>query len=315
MLVMDIQNVALWAAVLSAVASIAAAIAAWGSWRVSRSSNELNARSALASHHGLAAQALADILSKAWVQLEPLRGLSSRIKTDLPRASEAHDTLESGGSNPRPLRHVVDDTAELLCHHAVMRGRRSIALDLYAVVRDSPLRQSEEEYLKLLEKADGVYGDFSSVFGEPDSREPIFKSLAFRWGIYQVLRRLSSDRWMHIWQRSWTPDGCLHEYRELHESLKPMLISWSEILAKEEGRLAYSAFPLSANASLQGAYDQARRIFEILLEDCSLDLVESHEVATYAGNACYLIIYVLAITELVRQQFDRLYALYMPSQV
>jgi hypothetical protein len=314
-LAVETQNVALWAAVLSAVASIAAAIAAWGSWRTSRSNKELTAQAALASHHGLAAQALADVLSRAWMQLEPLRRLSGRIKTDLPRASEAHDTRENGGSNPRPLRHVLDDTAELLCNHSVIGRRRAIAFDLYAVVRDCPLQQSDDEFSRLLKKADGKYSDFAAIFGEPDSDKPIFESPDFRWGLYQVLRRLGPDRGMRIWQRSWTSDGWIHEYRELHKSLKPMLNFWSEILAKEEGRLAFSPFPLSTNASLQSAYDQARWIFEVLSEDCSLELMEAYKDSRHASDACYLILYVLAVMELIRLQKDRLYALHMPSQV
>lgn len=229
-------------------------------------------------------------------------------------ASEAHDTRENGGSNPRPLRHVVDDTAEQLCHHSVGRHRRPIGFDLYAVVRDGPLRQSDEEFSKLLKKADGKYSDFAGIFGAPDSGKPIFESPAFRWGLYQALRRLGSDGWMQIWQTSWMPGGWIHEYRELHESLEPMLNSWSEILAKEEGRLAYSPFPLSANANLQAAYDQARWIFAVLREDCSLELMEIHKNSRHSSDACYLIIYVLAIMELLRQQMDRLYALHMPSQ-
>lgn len=249
------------------------------------------------------------------MQLEPLRTLNRRIKTELPGASEAHDTRENGGSNPRPLRHVVDDTAEQLCHHSVGRHRRPIGFDLYAVVRDGPLRQSDEEFSKLLKKADGKYSDFAGIFGAPDSGKPIFESPAFRWGLYQALRRLGSDGWMQIWQTSWMPGGWIHEYRELHESLEPMLNSWSEILAKEEGRLAYSPFPLSANANLQAAYDQARWIFAVLREDCSLELMEIHKNSRHSSDACYLIIYVLAIMELLRQQMDRLYALHMPSQV
>lgn len=315
MLGVDTQNVALWAAVLSAVASIAAAIAAWGSWRTSRSTKELNAQAALASHHGLAAQTLADVLSRAWVQLGPLRTLSSRIKTDLPRASEAHEIRGKGGSDPRPLRHVLDDTAELLCHHSVGGRRRAIAFDLYSVVRDGPLEQSDDEFSRLLKKADGKYSDFAAIFGRPDSGKPIFQSPAFRWGVYQALRRLGSDGWMRIWQRSWTPDGWTHEFRELHKSLKPVLNSWSEILAKEEGRLAFSPFPLSANAGLQGAYDQARWIFGVLSEDCSLELMDIYKDSRYPGDACYLIIYVLAVMELVRLQMNQLYALHMPSQV
>jgi hypothetical protein len=127
------------------------------------------------------------------MQLEPLRRLSGRIKTDLPRASEAHDTRENGGSNPRPLRHVLDDTAELLCNHSVIGRRRAIAFDLYAVVRDCPLQQSDDEFSRLLKKADGKYSDFAAIFGEPDSDKPIFESPAFRWGLYQ-----SFDGWDQI---------------------------------------------------------------------------------------------------------------------
>jgi hypothetical protein len=71
MFVIDTESIALWVAVLSAVASIAAAIAALGSWRTSQSNKDLAAQAALASHHGLAAQALADALARAWMQLEP----------------------------------------------------------------------------------------------------------------------------------------------------------------------------------------------------------------------------------------------------
>jgi hypothetical protein len=314
MLVIDTENIALGVAVLSAVASIAAAIAAWGSWKTSQSSKDLATQAALASHHGLAAQALADALSRAWMQIEPLRALSKRIKTDLPRASEAHDTQEKGGSNPRPLRHVLDDTAELLCHHSVAGRRLSIAFDLYAVVRDSPLQQSDDEFFRLLKKADGKCSDFAAIFGGPDSGKPSFESPAFRWGLYQAIRRLASDGWMQIWQGGWTADGWIYEYRELHKALKPMLNSWSEILAKEEGRLAFSPFPLSTNASLHSAYDQARRIFGVLSEDCSLELMEIYKDTRYPSDACYLIIYVLAVMELIRLQMDRLYVLHMPSQ-
>ncbi|MEX0606381.1 MAG: hypothetical protein WD623_17405 [Marinobacter sp.] len=167
---------------LSAVASIAAAVAAWGSLKVSRESKRIAEQGALAVHHGSASNALSEGLERVAKESEEFSSLALDVWSQWAREIEQYERPDAGGSDPRPLRHVLTNGSEMLERHASKCGKnyRHAQRSIFSIIRNGMGKTSDEEYQKLLKKADGTYLGFESVFGTPRTDKDISSALAFR---------------------------------------------------------------------------------------------------------------------------------------
>lgn len=200
---------------LSAIATVAAAVAAFFSLRVSKQAIRISESSALASHHQSASIKYTTLVQEL---LEASSGFSEicyGMWVDWPKELEVMDDSGRGGTNPRPLRHVVSDSSEMLANYGSKShpGGRVSSSALLSVVRHGLPDLSEEEYLKLLDRADGEYQSFESTFGATGSSRNIETSPAFRWGCYQLLRRVEPEDWSTVWKDAWLPNGWIDRYK------------------------------------------------------------------------------------------------------
>ena len=110
--------------IMSAVASIAAAIAAFSSLRVSRESKLIAEQSALAMYHGSAVMAITSAVDELKKSTETFSEIAYGTWAKWPSEIAALDHQLAGGSDPRPLRHVLTDASEMLVKHGTARGKR-----------------------------------------------------------------------------------------------------------------------------------------------------------------------------------------------
>lgn len=295
--------------IMSAIAAVAAAYAALGSLRVSRESKLIAEQSALAVHHGTAAIALTTAARTLIASTETYYEIAYNAWSEWPSEIEAMqlDHRSAGGSNPRPLRHVLSDASEMLVKHGIKQSKtlRHAQRSMYKIVRDGVYNLNDVEYEKLLKKADGSYSDFEGIFGAPSARKSITNSTAFRWAYYQLNRRIEHESWRKIWKQAWLENGSIYKFRFEHSNIKLILESIISSLKLERDKLSHSVFPLESNPSLCLKYDDFLEVVEVLLDDCSLDSVEFFSEKADDDDLIQLIVYSMGIAYLVTEALNR----------
>jgi len=292
--------------IMSTVATIAAAIAAIGSLHVSREAKLIAEQSALAMHHGSAAMALTNAVDKLMKSTETFSELAYCTWAKWPSEIEALDHRQAGGSNPRPLRHVLTDASEMLVKHSIKQEKRYryTKRPMYSLVLDGVNNLNDREYEDLLRLADGKYCDFEGVFGEPSIRKEIVTAPAFRWAFHQLTRRIDEETWYGIWEKAWLENGWINKFRSEHSKIKPTLESILSSLKSERDKLGHTVFPLESNPSLCLKYDDLLDVVEVLLDNCSLDLVEPYSGRPHKDDLIPLVVYSMGIAFLVTKALD-----------
>ncbi len=283
---------------LSAIAAIAAAYAALASLRVSREAKVVAEQSALAAHHGAAAIALTSAVEKLIVSTKDFFELSYSVHVDWPSEIEKLDHREAGGSNPRPLRHVLSNASEMLANHGSEKRKkfRHAKQSMFSIVRDGVNDLNEAEFERLLKQADGEHPDFETTFGTPPQKKRIAAAPAFRWACYQLNKRIEKNCWYEIWGAACQEDGWLKRYRTEHSKIKPTLEAIIKSLKTERDKLSHTAFPLESNPSLCLKYDDFFDVVETLLEDCSLEFIDkAYSQQPHENDVIQLIVYSMGI--------------------
>lgn len=291
---------------LSAVATVAAAVAAIGSLKVSRESKRIAEQGALAVHHGPASRALSDAADTVAQESEAFSQLTVDVWSQWAREIGKYADPGKGGSNPRPLRHVLTNGSEMLEKHSTKQGKdyRHAHRPIYSIISDGMGKTSNEEYEKLLKKADGTLSDFEGVFGVPRENEKISSSEAFRWAYYQLVHRVADEDWRKIWQEAWNDGGWLKQYRKEFKRLEPVLKSTAKKLSAEKAKLRHSAFPLDTNESLNLKYDRALGALEGLTEACDLDLYEGFINEPHSEDLVPLVLYSMGVALLANSAIE-----------
>lgn len=292
--------------IMSAVASVGAAFAAFGSLRVSREAKLVAEQSALASHHASAAITLTNAIEQLKKTTETFSDCAQRTWEEWPSEIERRDHRKAGGTNPRPLRHVLTNASEMLVKHAT-RQRRTLKYaqrTMFAIIRDGLSDLNDAEYEELLSRADGGYHDFEVIFGEPSTSKSIDTAPAFRWACYQLSRRIDEDSWYEIWKNAWLTNGWLTKFRSEQCMIKPTLELILSSLNSEKAKLAHSVFPLESNPSLYYKYEELAGVVEVLLEDCSLDSVEWYSKHPHKDDMIQLVVYSMGMAFLAGEALN-----------
>lgn len=297
--------------VASSIAAMAAAYAAFRSLSISREARNVAEQAALAAHHGSAAEVLSQAIDDAVDVSKSLYEETLNIHTKWPSAIQSFDVRERGGVNPRPLRHVLSEIGDLLYKHSSLNGKKftHARSGMFSIVRDAPPIETEEEWERLLSKADGIYPDFSSTFGDPKTGKRITSSNAFRWAFFQLHRRVNSDDWLKVWRRAWSNDGEIVKYHREHEKAKEVLENIHKNLVREKKRIAHSAMPLGRSPELSAKYNKTLAILEALKDDCSIDIVEWYKDEKYKDMALPLVIFVVSLAVFSMNLINELYGL------
>lgn len=283
---------------LSAIAAIAAAYAALASLRVSREAKLIAEQSALAAHHGAAAIALTSAVEKLILSTRDFFEISYSLHVDWPSEIERLDCREAGGSNPRPLRHVLSNASEMLTNHGSEKRKRFRQAKhvMFSIVRNGVNNLNEAEFENLLKQADGEYPNFEATFGTPSPIKSITTSPAFRWACYQLNKRIEKKYWFEIWRAAWQENGWLKRYRAEHSKITPTLEAIIKSVKTERDKLSHTVFPLESNPSLCLKYDDFLDVVETLLEDCSLEFIDdAYSEHPHKDDVIQLIVYSMGI--------------------
>lgn len=293
---------------LSAFAGLAAAVAAFNSLKVSRDSKMIAEQSALAIQHNDAARKLADVSETISNQATNLRHCAMDVWTNFPREVERYACREAGGTDPRPIRHVLSNAGEMLERHSSHNGMQyhRARHDIFSVIRNGMGELSDSEYCRLLKVADRSYSDFEGTFGIPSREANISESPAFRWAYYQLERRVAIDAWKKIWRDSWGADGWLKRYRDELEQIKPVLEGQLEILQGEVKKLQFTVFPLDRNEPLHRDYLRSIGILEGLIDVFLLDLLEGYIDDPHPADLIPLVITSVAAAIMTARAIDDL---------
>jgi hypothetical protein len=252
-------------------------------------------------HHADAAKVLSEQVRLLISSTNEFSELAYSTWVDWAREIEFQDNREAGGSNPRPLRHVLSDASEMLVNHGASQHKEygAIAREMFAIVRDGIGNLNDAEYEKLLRIADGTISNFEGTFGATSHHNNISDAPAFRWAIYQLNKRIRPEVWCEIWKNAWQRNGWLGKYRTSHSSLKQLLESVITSLESERDKLAHTVFPLSANSFLASKYDLTIDLSKTLLDLCSLELVEHYTDDPHKDDVIQLILYSMGMAYLV----------------
>lgn len=293
---------------LAAVATFAAAIAAFGSLKVSRESKIVAQQSALAVHHGAAANSLTEALATIAKELKPLSETALDVWVGWAREIEAYDCREAGGADPRPLRHVLTNASEMLERHASKHGKDYSVSHraIFTIVRNGIGETSGSEYKRLLKKADWTYSGFEAVFGVPQPTKPISSSKAFRWAYYQLTYRVTIENWREIWAKAWRKNERLRNYCCEFEKVEPILRVTFESLKAEKAKLEHSVFPLATNPALSHKYSRALGILEGLQESGGLDLFDGYIKDPHDADLVALVVYSMGVALMTNRAVDSL---------
>jgi hypothetical protein len=294
---------------LSALASVAAAIAALVSLRISKRSTSIAESTALAIHHSSAALEYAKVVTNLIVATREFSDFSDRMWVQWARELEDKDNYELGGSNPRPLRHVLSNGCEMLANFGFYNASKGISARhaILYVIRNGIGSLSDKEYLKLLKKADGSYNDFESVFGIPSKSSAITSSPAFRWVCYQLIKRVKSEDWVKVWQEAWSENGWLPNYQTEYLKIKPILEMAQTSLKSEKSKLAHTTFPLSHNAELSAKYDEILKALGSLLEDCDGELLDIYKNWEFNEELSQLVLCSMATANFAVMQLNTIH--------
>lgn len=123
--------------VMSAIAAVAVAVAAayaaFVALSVSKNANSISEKGILASHHHDAASILSCSIDRLRKETKNLSDFSYDFLADWSREIGLKDERCKGGSNPRPLRHVLSNGGEMLATHATRNGKKA-SLDFVALL-------------------------------------------------------------------------------------------------------------------------------------------------------------------------------------
>ncbi len=295
---------------LSAIAAIAAAYAALASLRISREAKLIAEQSALAAHHGAAAIALTSAVEKLIASTKDFFEISYSVHFDWPSEIGKLDHREAGGSNPRPLRHVLSNASEMLANHGSEKRKRfrHAKQSMFSIVLNGVNNLNEEEFESLLKQADGEYPDFEATFGTPSPKKDITAAPAFRWACYQLNKRIEKNCWYKIWGATWQEDGYLKRYRAEHGKIKPTLEAIIKSLKTERDKLSHTVFPLESNPSLCLKYDDFLDVVETLLENCSLEFIDdAYSEHPHKDDVIQLIVYSMGIAFLSMEALNSIH--------
>lgn len=295
--------------IMSAIAGVAAAIAAFFSLKISKEAKDIAKQSALAAQHHTAASLLSDSIVKLKETTEELSNFSQDLVHNWSSHIGCKDESSKGGVNPRPLRHVLSNAAEMLVTHAIesQKSPRHVHRLMYSIVRDGVQNMNEDEFKSLLKKADHSYTDFEGVLGKPSIKGCITDSRAFRWAFYQLSKRVAKSDWKYFWNSTWQEDGWLYLYEKHYSNIKPTIADINQLLKSEKAKLAHTVFPLESNPRLSSNYNKVLSITDALLEDCDLDSVKPYINCSYEPDFIELIVYSMSIAELTSTVIDDLY--------
>ena len=291
---------------LSAVASVEAAIAAFVSLRISKRSTSIAESSALAIHHNSASLEYAKVVKDLNETTRGFSDFSYSMWVEWARELEGKDNYDLGGSDPRPLRHVLSNGSEMLANYGFNNPSwgGSASQAILSVIRNGIGNLSDSEYQKLLKKADGAYHDFEGVFGIPSKSSTITSASAFRWVCYQLIKRVKVQDWKKAWQDAWLENGWLFKYQTEYLKIKPLLKEAQTSLKSEKAKLAHTAFPLSHNADLSAKYDEILRVLKYLLEDCDGELLNMYKDWQFSEELSQLVLCSMATANFAMMQLN-----------
>ncbi|EKO3708847.1 hypothetical protein [Vibrio metschnikovii] len=277
---------------MSAVASVAAAVAAIASWRVSRRATSIAESTALATHHSAATLVYVQEVKQLNALISDLDKLAFEITSTWSKQLQRFDNPDLGGTDPRPLRHVLYNGYELLADYA-SDSKKQIGAASSGIL--SPIRNgmgsiTEDEYNKLLKKVDGTPCSFEATLGLPSKSKSITSAPAFRWVYYQLLKRVESQDWRSVWTEAWLEAGYLNQYKSVFVRLKPELIGSRYRLRNEKEKLIHTAFPIEKNLNLSEQYNQLLGALDCLIEECDSELIEDYKDWDYSEEQCLLIL-------------------------
>ncbi|MEL7290436.1 MAG: hypothetical protein AAGJ78_04710 [Pseudomonadota bacterium] len=291
---------------MSAVAAIAASIAAFYSLRVSKQSIELAESTALASHHHSATLQYYEAVKALNRFTEDLNEVCYHLYNDWSYQIETFDNRPNGGTNPRPLRHVLGNAKDILVSYSSRYHRLSDGV--FSIVVGGLGTTSEEEYQKLLKKADGKYSDFEDIFGKPSKRLPLASSNAFRWSYYQLIRRVKPEDWESIWESAWLEDGWLTKYKKEYIKAQSIFEEAREALESEVAKLKHTPLPLEKNSTLHSKYNELLTILKHL-EDSSPDRLEQYRDYQFVDEFCLLLLCAMSTARIVKEQLSTVHLL------
>ena len=294
---------------LSAVASIGAAVAAFFSLSISKRSMSIAEQSALAVQHQSASLEYSKVVNNLYETTKDYSEVSYSIWINWAKEIEHKYNCNSGGVNPRPLRHVLTNGSEMLVNYAT-RGNSfggAAGKAILSVMIEGINGLNEAEYQKLLEKADHCYSDFESVLGVPSKSRSITSAPAFRWVCYQINKRVKAKDLRKIWKEAWLEDGYLNEHKNEYLKIVPILVASRDSLKAEKAKLAHSAFPLESNTDLSKKYNEIIRILDDLLDSCNYEALEAYQDWEYPEELGPLVLCSLAIVYFVYEQLNLIY--------
>lgn len=287
-------------AFLSAIAAIAAAIAAFQSVQIGKRSAEIAKETALATNHSSAALAYTEALKtlrEAYPFFEVAYDTTSYWAQDIEHQYAIPNT---GGTNPRPLRHVLYDGSGTLAHYGIKRGEHSriISQEILSVISNGMGIFNDAEYEKLLKKADGDPFGPDSIFGSPSPSAELKESPSFKWTCYQLLKRVTAPDWKSIWEEAWQNDGRIKIYQDEYLKVKPTFEKVYNTLKNERDKLAHGLFPIDHNPDLAQKYEKILFILNVLIEDCSLGVLKTYRKWEFDDENSHLILIAMAIARL-----------------
>ncbi|QFI38790.1 hypothetical protein FR932_13485 [Moritella marina ATCC 15381] len=296
---------------LSAIASIGAAIAAIISLRISKQAISISESNALASHHLSATLKYTELVKELQEASSALSEISFELWGKWTRDIECFDNYHRGGTNPRPLRHVLSNGSEMLANYGEnnVRWGRSSSRAILSIIRFGICEFSEKEYEKFLKKADGEYQNFDEIFGKPKKSEDIGAAPAFRWACYQLNKRVGFEDWRKIWDKAWLENEWFYNYEAEYLKVKPIFERANELLKLEKSRLAHSAFPLNSNAALNQKYDQIFTIINHVIEDADSDSLVAYKDWKFPEELSHLVLCSMATRLSLHRKLDDLYIL------
>lgn len=299
-------------ALLSAFASLGAVIAAFISLRISKQAQSITELNALANHHASATTVYVEVVKELYNVSDSFKEIGYQMWSQWGRDIEDnYDNYSKGGTNPRPLRHVLSNGSEMLSSYALNNGRwgRSTNDAILSIIRFGMGSFSDDEYQNLLKKADGAYTDFEGVFGTPKGSEQIGDALAFRWVCYQLNKRVTKEEWRTVWNKAWAKGDWFDKYEIEYLKIKSAFEQAKERLDHEKSKLSPSAFPLHCNPALERKYDRLIKIINYIIEDADIENFTIYKDWRFSKELSQLVLCTMATGFCLHQQLDNLYVL------
>lgn len=291
----------------SSITTIAACVAAFLSLKVSRESRDITKQIALANHHLSIATELSFALKELKKSLGNLANISSFLLSKWAREIEKKEIKNTAGDNPRPIRHVLNDTAEMLANHSqkASKDKGYIHSVLFSIVVNGGPDISQKEYQSLLSTADGYYGSFEDKFGQASSKHNISESKAFRWSFSQLTKRMKKEDWKQIWQESLADEGYLNRFKKEVLSTSPKIEEIRNKLTIEKSRINLSTLPLSSDKKLSLTYNKLESILNNFDECVNFEYLEEDFFA-YEDGYLEVILYSIGMMKLIENLYEEI---------